>query len=121
MSFEESAWSIPLLAGLIDVGLFDTMFASALVLLNLLMQSAFSIILLTPAFMGDEFESKIQSAQSWRTSVAHDERWVDAKCPSEVCNMLRFHQALHRSALVLSVSSCSLVPPGTWIWLALAW
>ncbi|CAE7207514.1 unnamed protein product, partial [Symbiodinium microadriaticum] len=77
VSFEESAWSIPLLAGLIDVGLFDTMFASALVLLNLLMQSAFSIILLTPAFMGDEFESKIQSAQSWRTSVAHDERYMD--------------------------------------------
>ena len=60
-------------------GLFDTMFASALVFLNLGMQSAFSIILLTPAFMGEEFESKIQSAQAWRTSVAHDERWAVAK------------------------------------------
>ncbi|CAE7298639.1 unnamed protein product [Symbiodinium necroappetens] len=89
VSFEESAWSIPLLAGLIDVGIFDTMFASALVLLNLLMQSAFSIILLTPAFMGDEFESKIQSAQSWRTSVAHDERYMDLAGTSlvtRVCN-----------------------------------
>eukprot|EP00439_Symbiodinium_sp_Y106_P080527 s516_g19.t1 len=89
VSFEESAWSIPLIAGLIDVGIFDTMFASALVFLNLLMQSAFSIILLTPAFMGDEFESKIQSAQSWRTSVAHDERYMDLAGTSlvtRVCN-----------------------------------
>eukprot|EP00439_Symbiodinium_sp_Y106_P087473 s2_g58.t1 len=75
--FEESAWSIPLLAGLVNLGVFDTLFASALVFLNLGMQSAFSIILLTPAFMGEEFESKIQSAKAWRTSVAHDERYMD--------------------------------------------
>ena len=115
MSFEESAWSIPLLAGLIDVGIVDTMFASALVFLNLGMQSAFSIILLTPAFMGDEFESKIQSAQSWRTSVAHDERWVDVKCPCVVRKMLKFHQTLHRSVFVFIVSSSFRMPPGIWI------
>ena len=92
MSFEESAWSIPLLAGLIDVGIVDTMFASALVFLNLGMQSAFSIILLTPAFMGDEFESKIQSAQLWRTSVAHDERWANVKWPTDVLHICGLHQ-----------------------------
>ncbi|CAE6955641.1 unnamed protein product [Symbiodinium sp. CCMP2456] len=89
VSFEESAWSIPLVAGLIDVGIVDTMFAIALVFLNLLMQSAFSIILLTPGFMGDEFENKIQSAQMWRTSVAHDERYMDLAGTSlvtRVCN-----------------------------------
>ena len=53
--FEESAWSIPVLAGIIDanVGLFDRMFAGLLVLLNFFMQGAFSWVLLTDAFIGE--------------------------------------------------------------------
>ena len=63
------------MAGLIDVGIFDHIFAGALVLLNLVMQTAFSVILLTPAFMGEDFGTKIDSAREWRTSIAHDYKW----------------------------------------------
>ena len=46
--FEESAWSIPVVIGLVeDVGWFDKFFAAALLLLNLFMQAAFSSVLLT--------------------------------------------------------------------------
>ncbi|CAE7358401.1 unnamed protein product [Symbiodinium natans] len=89
VSFEESAWSIPLLAGLIDISIFETMFAATLVLLNLGMQTAFSIILLTPAFMGEDFESKVDGAKAWRTGVAHDSRYMDLAGTSlvtRVCN-----------------------------------
>ena len=48
--FEESAWSIPVVAGLAeDVGWFDKLFAGMLIILNLGMQAAFSAVLLTDA------------------------------------------------------------------------
>ena len=77
VSFEESAWNIPLVLGLADVGLFDTVFSVVLVLLNLLMQGSFSVILLSEYFMGDPFDTKLQSAKDWRTSIAHDSRYLD--------------------------------------------
>ncbi|CAE7326383.1 unnamed protein product [Symbiodinium sp. CCMP2592] len=75
--FEESAWNIPLVLGLADVGWFDNVFAMLLVLLNLLMQGSFTQILLSEYFMGDPFETKLQSAKTWRTSIAHDSRYLD--------------------------------------------
>ena len=45
--FEESVWSIPMVLGLVDVGGFDRLFAGILVILNLVMQAAFSWVLLT--------------------------------------------------------------------------
>ena len=77
VSFEESAWNIPLVLGLADVGGFDTVFALLLVLLNLLMQGSFSVILLSEYFMGQPFETNVQSAKDWRTSIAHDSRYLD--------------------------------------------
>ncbi|CAE7359095.1 unnamed protein product [Symbiodinium pilosum] len=77
------------MAGLIDVGIFDHIFAGALVLLNLVMQTAFSVILLTPAFMGEDFGTKIDSAREWRTSIAHDYKYMDLAGTSlvtRVCN-----------------------------------
>ena len=59
------------------------------VILNLVMQTAFSVILLTPAFMGEDFATKIDSAKAWRTSVAHDSRYMDLAGTSlvtRVCN-----------------------------------
>ncbi|CAE6951125.1 unnamed protein product [Symbiodinium natans] len=75
--FEESAWNIPLVLGLADVGWFDNAFAVLLVLLNLLMQGSFTQILLSEYFMGDPFETRVQSAIDWRTSIAHDSRYLD--------------------------------------------
>ena len=75
--FEESAWNIPLVLGLADVGWFDNIFAVLLVLLNLLMQGSFSQILLSEYFMGEPFEMNLQSAKTWRTSIAHDSRYLD--------------------------------------------
>ena len=75
--FEESAWNIPLVLGLADVGWFDNVFAVLLVLLNLLMQGSFSQILLSEYFMGEPFETKLQDAKTWRTSIAHDSRYLD--------------------------------------------
>ncbi|CAE7660819.1 unnamed protein product [Symbiodinium sp. CCMP2456] len=75
--FEESAWNIPLVLGLADVGWFDNVFAVLLVLLNLLMQGSFTQILLSEYFMGEPFETRVQSAIDWRTSIAHDSRYLD--------------------------------------------
>ena len=74
--FESSAWSVPLLIGLADVGWFDHAFAVVLVLLNLFMQTAFTGVLLSDGFMGESLDEEIESATIWRTSVAHDARCV---------------------------------------------
>ncbi|CAE7655236.1 unnamed protein product [Symbiodinium sp. CCMP2456] len=74
---EESAWNIVLVLGLEDVGWFDNVFAVLLVLLNLLMQVSFMQILLSEYFMGEPFETSVQSAKDWRTSIAHDSRHLD--------------------------------------------
>ena len=47
--FEESVWSIAMVLGLVDAGFFDRLFAGILVLLNLVMQAAFSWVLFTAA------------------------------------------------------------------------
>eukprot|EP00439_Symbiodinium_sp_Y106_P075706 s516_g15.t1 len=56
--FEESAWSIPMVIGLADVGWFDAICSLLLVLLNFTMQVAFSGVLLSDSFMGDSFDTK---------------------------------------------------------------
>ena len=71
---EESAWNIVLVLGLADAGWFDNLFAVLLVLLNLLMQVSFMQILLSEYFMGEPFETSVQSAKDWRTSI-----WVLVK------------------------------------------
>ena len=92
--FEESAWNIPLVLGLADVGWFDTVFAVALVLLNLLMQGSFSIILLSEYFMGDAFDTQVQGAKDWRTSVAHDSRYLDVAGTSLVSRVCAGDESL---------------------------
>ena len=67
--FEESAWSIPLVIGLADVGWLDTVGALILVLVNVGMQTAFSSILLSEPFMGESFDTNLDSARIWRRSL----------------------------------------------------
>ncbi|CAK9090239.1 Uncharacterized protein SCF082_LOCUS42568 [Durusdinium trenchii] len=87
---EESAWSIPLVIGLDNTGWLDTLAAVVLVMVNLGMQLAFSGILLSEEFMGDAFESHLEFAKIWRTSVAHDYSFLDlagASLVTRVCNL----------------------------------
>ncbi|CAE7187798.1 unnamed protein product, partial [Symbiodinium necroappetens] len=104
VEFEHSVWSIPIVSGLTDVGWFDRLFASMLVLLNLGMQTAFSWILLTDAFIGEDFEAKVGSAKVWRTSIAHDHKYsdfADTSLVSRVCS--------GDGALILSTIQATLV------------
>mmetsp|Transcript_1554 Transcript_1554/g.3660 ORF Transcript_1554/g.3660 Transcript_1554/m.3660 type:complete len:710 (+) Transcript_1554:34-2163(+) len=104
--FEESAWSIPVLAGIIDVnvGPFDRMFAGLLVLLNFFMQGAFSWVLLTDAFIGEAFETRVESAKIWRTSVAHDFKYLDLADTSLVSRV-----CTGDGALILSTTQATLI------------
>ena len=77
--FEESVWSFPLLIGLVDVGCFDRFFTATLLLLNICMQIAFTCVLLSDGFMGEAFDTEIDNARVWRTSVAHDAKYLDLK------------------------------------------
>ena len=61
---EESAWSLPLVLGLVDSGWLDLSASVVLLLLNLAMQLAFSAILLSEEFMGEAFGEKLRSAQA---------------------------------------------------------
>ncbi|CAJ1440318.1 unnamed protein product [Effrenium voratum] len=104
--FEESVWTVPILLCLSElyIGWFDTLFAATLILLNLAMQASFSGILLSRAFMGEDFVSKISSAKIWRTSVAHDYKHLDladTSLVSRVCN--------GDEALILSTNQATLI------------
>ena len=102
--FEASVWSVPLLIGVVDVGWFDNVFAAMLVLLNFGMQTAFTYVLLSDGFMGESLEKDIESAKIWRTSVAHDAKYLDladTSLVSRVCN--------GDGALILSTTQAILV------------
>ena len=102
--FEESVWCMPLVIGLADAGKFDRVFAVLLVFLNLGMQTAFSWVLLSDSFMGAAFDSNIDHAKKWRTSVAHDYKFIDladTSLVSRVCS--------GDGALILSTTQANLI------------
>ncbi|CAK9005799.1 Vacuolar protein sorting-associated protein 11-like [Durusdinium trenchii] len=82
--FDESAWTYPIVLGLMDIRTLDVIFSLLLLLLNFGMQVMFSIIIVTPDFMGEDFVNKISVARQWRTSFAHDYRHVDLSATSLV-------------------------------------
>ena len=96
--FEESIWTVPLLLGVAELplGWFHSLFATLLVLLDLTMQSCFTAILLTRAFIGDTFETKVRAAEVWRNSVAHDFRHLDLADTSLVSRVCLGDEALSR-------------------------
>ncbi|CAE7330147.1 unnamed protein product [Symbiodinium sp. CCMP2592] len=104
--FEESIWTVPLLLGLAELplGWFDSLFAALLVVLNVTMQTCFSAILLTRAFMGDAFEAKVGAAEVWRTSVAHDFKHLDLADTSLVSRV-----CMGDEALILSTTQAALI------------
>ena len=74
VAFLESTWNLVLVMGFTDAGWLDIIIACLLLIASAGLQIAFSIILLSPDFLGQPFESHIQSAESWRVGVAHDYR-----------------------------------------------
>ncbi|CAE7790008.1 unnamed protein product [Symbiodinium sp. CCMP2456] len=102
--FEESVWSIPVVFGLVDVGCFDMLFAGILVFLSLGMQAAFSWILLTDDFIGEGFDAQMDSAKTWRTSVAHDHKHMDLADRSLVSRVCAGDESL-----ILSTNQATLV------------
>ncbi|CAE7316112.1 unnamed protein product, partial [Symbiodinium sp. CCMP2456] len=92
--FEASAWNIPLVIGLADVGWVDAFAASLLIAVNLGMQIAFSAILLSEPFMGETFDENVDSARIWRRSMAHDDSYVDLSGTSLVSRVCALDGAL---------------------------
>ncbi|CAE7353229.1 serS [Symbiodinium sp. CCMP2592] len=89
VAFLESTWNLVLVMGFTDAGWLDIIIACLLLIASAGLQIAFSIILLSPDFLGQPFESHIQSAESWRVGVAHDYRHMDlaqTSLVSRVCN-----------------------------------
>ncbi|CAK9024472.1 Vacuolar protein sorting-associated protein 11-like [Durusdinium trenchii] len=89
VSFSESAWTYPVVIGLVRAGVVEAVFAVLLLLLNLFMQMAFMIVILTPDFLPGDITEQIVFAKQWRRSVAHDHQNLDlasTSLASRVCN-----------------------------------
>lgn len=102
--FEESAWTYPLVIGLVDAKAIDVAFAILLLLLNLCMQLLFSYIITRPEFMGEEFSDKVTVAKQWRTSFAHDHKYVDLSSTSLVSRVCSAD-----GALILATTQATMV------------
>ncbi|CAK9051514.1 Vacuolar protein sorting-associated protein 11-like [Durusdinium trenchii] len=87
--FSESAWTYPVVIGLVRAGVVEAIFAVLLLLVNLFMQMAFMIVILTPDFLPGDIAEQIDFAKQWRISVAHDHQNLDlasTSLASRVCN-----------------------------------
>lgn len=104
VNFEESAWTYPLVIGLADAKPIEVCFAVILLLLNLCMQLIFSGIILGPDFLGEEFDTKKDVAQRWRTSFAHDYKYVDLSSTSLVTRVCSAD-----GSLILATTQATLV------------
>ncbi|CAK9040758.1 unnamed protein product [Durusdinium trenchii] len=102
--FSESAWTYPVVIGLVDVGLWDVIFSILLMLLNLGMQAGFSYIILGEGFMGSEFALQLDFARRWRSSFAHDHKYLDLTSRSLVSRV-----CWGDGSLILATSQATLV------------
>ncbi|CAJ1384007.1 unnamed protein product [Effrenium voratum] len=102
--FGESAWTFPFVIGLVPAGQWDMTFSILLLLLNLGMQVAFTIIISTDDFMGTPFWRQIHYAKRWRISMAHDYQYLDLAGRSLVSRV-----CAGDGALILSTTQATLV------------
>eukprot|EP00913_Durusdinium_trenchii_P015995 g15032.t1 len=87
--FSESAWTYPVVIGLVKAGIVEALFAVLLLLVNVFVQMGFMLIILTPDFLPGDISEQIDYAQQWRRSVAHDHQNLDLASTSlvtRVCN-----------------------------------
>ena len=88
--FEASAWNIPLVIGLADVGWVDALAALLLIAVNVGMQIAFSAILLSEPFMGETFDENVDSARIWRRRPLHDSITTPVLGLGLICHLVPF-------------------------------
>ena len=89
VAFLESTWNLVLVLGFTDAGWLDIIISCLLLVASAGLQIAFSLILLSPDFLGEPFSTHITSAERWRAGVAHDYRHMDlaeTSLVSRVCN-----------------------------------
>ncbi|CAJ1403798.1 unnamed protein product [Effrenium voratum] len=92
------------LLSLVPAGLWDVTFSILLLLLNLGMQAAFTIIISTDDFKGIPFWRQINYAKRWRVSVAHNHQYLDLSGRSLVSRVCAVD-----GALILSNTQATLV------------
>lgn len=90
VAFLETTWNLVLVLGHAGVGWVDALISCLLLFLSAGMQIAFSLIILQPEFQGEPFdETQVNTALTWRQSVAHDHTYMDlaqTSLTSRVCN-----------------------------------
>ncbi|CAE7505208.1 acnB, partial [Symbiodinium microadriaticum] len=92
--FAETVWNVALVLGFTDAGWLDILLTLILACMSLsavsaFMQSLFVLVILSPSFLGEPFESEIQIARTWRANIAHDSKYkdlADTSLASRVCN-----------------------------------
>ncbi|CAE7274679.1 unnamed protein product [Symbiodinium natans] len=87
--FAETVWNVALVLGFTGAGWVDIILALILALTSTFMQILFVLVLLSPSFLGEPFESEIAVARSWRANIAHDSKYKDlaeTSLASRVCN-----------------------------------
>ncbi|CAE7576878.1 unnamed protein product [Symbiodinium natans] len=89
VAFGRDIWTYFAIVSLGKIGRWDTLFTMLLVLVNVAMQVAFVIILMSEYFLERPFEEKIGFARVWRTSVGHDARHMDLAQTSLVSRVCR--------------------------------
>ncbi|CAK9019588.1 unnamed protein product [Durusdinium trenchii] len=105
VDFGGSVWNLPLILDFRS-GLWDVLFSSILLIVNIGMQAMFSTILFSEHFAGAgvDVEEELEHARLWRTSIAHDWRYMDlseTSLASRVCKS--------DAALILSTPQAELV------------
>eukprot|EP00439_Symbiodinium_sp_Y106_P016678 s3216_g2.t1 len=87
--FAETVWNVALVLGFTDAGWLDIILTLILACMSAFMQSLFVVVILSPSFLGEPFESEIQIARTWRANIAHDSKYkdlADTSLASRVCN-----------------------------------
>lgn len=87
--FAETVWNVALVLGFTDAGWLDILLTLILACMSAFMQSLFVLVILSPSFLGEPFESEIQIARTWRANIAHDSKYkdlADTSLASRVCN-----------------------------------
>ena len=81
--FAESAWTYPVVIGLVRAGVVEAIFAVVLLLVNLFMQMAFMVIILSPDFLPGDIADQIDFAKQWRRSVGTLKKYSKSRAEVE--------------------------------------
>lgn len=105
VAFLETTWNLVLVLGHAGVGWIDVVVAWLLLVASAGMQITFCWILTTSFFLGEPFdEGQIETARTWRRSVAHDHTYMDlakTSLTSRVCK--------NDGSLIISTDQAALI------------